>query len=150
MTQMSPLRRCMIEDMTVRNVSPATQRSYISAVLKFSRYFRRSPDQLELEDVRAFQVHLLPDGFHRIRHFGFMANRHRAARFALCRSLLADHGKQLAPKHVEPASLNSTNQSRADVPVCPHCGGVMRVIIRFTHGFDRTAGRTSSFRCDTS
>ena len=37
MTQkMSPLRRRMIEDMTVRNLSPATQRSYISAVLKFS------------------------------------------------------------------------------------------------------------------
>jgi integrase/recombinase XerD len=59
MTQMSPLRRRMIEDMTVRNLSPATQRSYISAVSKFSRYFGRSPDKLELEDVRAFQVHLV-------------------------------------------------------------------------------------------
>src|SRR6202158_1791916 len=63
MTQkMSPLRRRMIEDMTVRNLSPATQRSYISAVLKFSRYFGRSPAQLELEDVRAFQVHLVSTG----------------------------------------------------------------------------------------
>jgi site-specific recombinase XerD len=49
----------MIEDMTVRNMSPATQRSYIHAVSKFSRYFGRSPDQLGLEDVRAFQVHLV-------------------------------------------------------------------------------------------
>ena len=39
MTELSPLRRRMIEDMTVRNLSQATQRSYISAVLKFSRYF---------------------------------------------------------------------------------------------------------------
>src|ERR1039458_5721197 len=62
MTQMSPLRRRMIEDMTVRNLSPATQRSYISAVLKFSRYFGRSPNQLALEDVRAFQVHLVSTG----------------------------------------------------------------------------------------
>ena len=36
--KMIPLRRRMIEDMTVRNLSPATQRSYISAVLKFSRF----------------------------------------------------------------------------------------------------------------
>jgi Phage integrase, N-terminal SAM-like domain len=50
-TQMSPLRRRMIEDMTVRNLSPATQRSYISAVSKLSRYFGRSPEKLELEDV---------------------------------------------------------------------------------------------------
>ena len=62
MTQMSPLRRRMIEDMTVRNLSPATQRSYIHAVSKFSRYFGRSPDKLELEDVRAFQVHLVSTG----------------------------------------------------------------------------------------
>jgi hypothetical protein len=39
MAELSPLRRRMIEDMTVRNMSPATQRSYVSAVSKFSRYF---------------------------------------------------------------------------------------------------------------
>ncbi|EIG61103.1 tyrosine-type recombinase/integrase [Bradyrhizobium sp. WSM1253] len=59
MADLSPLRRRMIEDMTVRNLSPATQRSYISAVSKFSRYLGRSPERLELEDVWAFQVHLV-------------------------------------------------------------------------------------------
>ena len=54
MAEMSPLRRRMIEDMTVRNLSPATQRSYVHAVAKFSRYFGRSPDRLDLEDVRAY------------------------------------------------------------------------------------------------
>ena len=62
MAEISPLRRRMIEDMTVRNLSPATQRSYISAVSKFSRYFGRSPDHLGLEDVRAFQIHLVATG----------------------------------------------------------------------------------------
>jgi site-specific recombinase XerD len=62
MAEMSPLRRRMIEDMTVRNLSPATQRSYVHAVAKFSRYFGRSPDRLGLEEVRAFQVHLVSGG----------------------------------------------------------------------------------------
>jgi site-specific recombinase XerD len=62
MTELSPLRRRMIEDMTIRNLSPATQRSYISAVSKFSRHFRRSPDRLGLDEVRDFQVHLVAKG----------------------------------------------------------------------------------------
>ena len=60
--QPSPLRRRMIDDMTVRNLSPATRRSYLYAVAKFSRYFSRSPGRLELEDVRAYQVYLVSQG----------------------------------------------------------------------------------------
>jgi integrase/recombinase XerD len=62
MVEMTPLRRRMIEDMTVRNLSPATQRSYVHAVAKFARFFGRSPEKLDLEDVRAFQVHLVAGG----------------------------------------------------------------------------------------
>jgi integrase/recombinase XerD len=62
MAAMSPLRRRMIEDMTVRNLSPATQRSYVHAVARFSQYFDKSPDRLGLEDVRAYQVHLASKG----------------------------------------------------------------------------------------
>ena len=62
MADLSPLRRRMIEDMTIRNLSPATQRSYVYAVAKFSRFFGRSPDRLDLEDVRTFQVHLIGQG----------------------------------------------------------------------------------------
>jgi site-specific recombinase XerD len=58
MGEMSPLRRRMIEDMTVRNLAPATQQSYLYAVARFSRHFARSPDRLGLEQVRAYQVHL--------------------------------------------------------------------------------------------
>jgi integrase/recombinase XerD len=57
--QISPLRRQMIEDMTVRNLSPTTQQSYIHAVKKFSLYFGQSPDRLGLEHVHAYQVHLV-------------------------------------------------------------------------------------------
>ena len=60
--QHSPLRRRMTEDMTVRNLSPATQRSYLHAVAKFSRYHGRPPDRLDVEDVRAYQVYLVSQG----------------------------------------------------------------------------------------
>jgi len=59
MATMSPLRRRMIEDMTVRNLSRSTQQSYLYAVTKFSRHFNRAPDQLGMEEVRAYQLHLV-------------------------------------------------------------------------------------------
>jgi integrase/recombinase XerD len=59
MAEVSPLRWRMIEDMTIRNLSPATQQSYIYAVAKFSRHCGRSPERLGLEDVRAYQLHLI-------------------------------------------------------------------------------------------
>ena len=62
MAEISPLRRRMIEDMTVRNLAPTTQRSYLYAVAKFSRHFSRSPDRLGVEEVRAFQMHLVSSG----------------------------------------------------------------------------------------
>lgn len=62
MAELSPLRRRMIEDMTIRTQSPATQRSYVHAVAKFSRYCGRSRDGLTWRNVRAFQVHLVSTG----------------------------------------------------------------------------------------
>jgi integrase/recombinase XerD len=62
MTEISPLRRRMIEDMTVHNLSPATQRSHVHAVAKFGRFFGRSPEWLGLEEARAFRVHLAAGG----------------------------------------------------------------------------------------
>ena len=59
MARMTPLRRRLIDDMTVRNLSPATQQSYVYAVAKFSRFFGRSPEQLGIEEVRAYQIHLV-------------------------------------------------------------------------------------------
>jgi site-specific recombinase XerD len=62
MTKMTPLRRRMIEDMNIRNLSPATQRCYLHAVAKFSRHFNCSPERLGLAEVRTYQVHLVDTG----------------------------------------------------------------------------------------
>ena len=56
---MTALRQRLIEDMQVRNYSPRTVEAYVAAVAKLAKHFRRAPDQLAKEDVRAFQVHLL-------------------------------------------------------------------------------------------
>jgi hypothetical protein len=48
------------------------------------------------EFIRRFLLHTLPDGVHRIRHYGFLANGQRAARLAACRALLADRASQAA------------------------------------------------------
>jgi integrase/recombinase XerD len=52
----------MIEDMKVRNLSPATQRCYVHAVAKFAQHFNRSPDRLGLAEIRAYQIHLTSTG----------------------------------------------------------------------------------------
>ena len=55
---MGILRDRMIEEMKLRNFSPATQESYVYAVSRLARYHNKSPDQLSKEDIRAFLVHL--------------------------------------------------------------------------------------------
>jgi integrase/recombinase XerD len=62
MAEMTLLRRRMIEDMKVRNLSPATQRCYVHAVAKFAEHFKRSPDRLGLAEIRAYQIHLTSIG----------------------------------------------------------------------------------------
>ena len=55
----SPLRRRMIEDMKIRNLSPTTQASYVHWVKSFALHIGRSPDRAGSEDVRAYQLHLV-------------------------------------------------------------------------------------------
>ncbi|HZZ31408.1 MAG TPA: site-specific integrase [Phenylobacterium sp.] len=59
---MSPLRRRMIEDMTARSFSEATQRGYIGSVRACCQYCGRAPTKLTFEDVRRFQLHLVESG----------------------------------------------------------------------------------------
>jgi putative transposase/transposase-like zinc-binding protein len=97
------------------------------------------------EFMRRFLLHALPDGFHRIRHYGLFANGHRAEKLATCRKLL-----DVQP----PADIDGANEpSEADghelPPCCPCCGGRMRVVEVFERGsVPRSACRI--VRLDTS
>jgi hypothetical protein len=71
------------------------------------------------EFIRRFLLHTLPDGFHRIRHYGFLANGHRAAKLALCRRLLG------APAGDAPADAVEDEASPRASRLCPCCGGAM-------------------------
>ena len=60
----SPLRRRMIEDMTIRKLAPKTQQGYIRTIRNFAVFLGRSPDTASFEDVRRFQLHLATNGAH--------------------------------------------------------------------------------------
>ena len=80
------------------------------------------------EFMRRFLLHVLPHGFHRIRHYGLLANSHRTEKVKLCRNLLN-----------MPSTLTDVNDSRhsedgptADTPqACPCCGGRMTIVQTF-------------------
>ena len=59
---MSPLRRRMIEDMTIRKFAPKTQHDYVQRVKNFAVFLGRSPDTASFEDVRRYQLHLAASG----------------------------------------------------------------------------------------
>jgi len=58
----SPLRGRMLEDMTMRKLKVKTQAAYIRAVKNFTRFFGRSPDLAEPEDLRSYQLHMVEKG----------------------------------------------------------------------------------------
>ncbi|MDH3280801.1 MAG: site-specific integrase [Gammaproteobacteria bacterium] len=61
----SPLRQRMIEDMTMRKLSPKTQSQYIRAAKNLTRFLGRSPDTATVEDLRRYQLHLVSAGVSR-------------------------------------------------------------------------------------
>ncbi len=58
----SPLRRRMIEDMTVRGFTACTQRGYLAAVKNFTAFLGRSPERADAEDLRRYQLHMRSEG----------------------------------------------------------------------------------------
>ncbi len=82
------------------------------------------------EFIRRFLIHILPKGFHRIRHYGLLASANRADNIARARELLA-----VPP----PAKQSETPKAAIDQPrvlpcPCPCCGGRMIVIETFARG----------------
>jgi hypothetical protein len=76
------------------------------------------------EFMRRFLLHAVPDGFHRIRHVGFLANGHRTARLARCRALLAAPTPEPSPaESYRERHLRLTGYA---LDVCPECGGPMQ------------------------
>jgi integrase/recombinase XerD len=58
---MTPLRRCMIEEMKLRNLAPRTIEVYVSRVAHYARYFGRGPEVLGREEVRSYLLHLVQE-----------------------------------------------------------------------------------------
>jgi Putative transposase/Transposase zinc-binding domain len=103
------------------------------------------------EFIRRFLMHVLPKGFHRIRHYGLFANGNRAANFARARELLG-----AAPRVVEPEEETTAaprDEPRVLPSPCPRCGGRMIVIEVFARGCEpryRPTPAPTPSRIDTS
>jgi len=76
--------------------------------------------------LRRFLLHILPQGFVRIRNFGFLANRRRATLLPLCFQLLGSEQQPQAEQNV------SSTKDSSDLWHCPKCAGPMKVIERLT------------------
>jgi integrase/recombinase XerD len=61
MPTMTPLRQRFLDDLRLRNYSPRTLQTYLQHVVRFTRHFGRSPDQLGPEEIRAYQLYLLQE-----------------------------------------------------------------------------------------
>jgi hypothetical protein len=81
------------------------------------------------EFIRRFLIHVLPDGFHRIRYYGFLGNCHRVRKLALCRELLGMASPR--PTVEQPADYRDRFEALTGLSLrtCPHCHiGTMVVI----------------------
>ncbi len=90
---------------------------------------RRSVMRLATDEfIRRFLIHVLPDGFRRIRHYGLLASAARKTNIAKIRALLGAAQPKLAPQTTaEPVPLTLREP-------CPCCGGPMRIIEIFRPG----------------
>jgi hypothetical protein len=98
------------------------------------------------EFIRRFLIHVLPSGFHRIRHYGLFANGGRAENLARVRDLLA----VAAPKDEPSDPDTNADQPLTHAPPCQCCGGRMIIIEIFKRGSTPRTRPPSPIRIDTS
>ena len=102
------------------------------------------------EFIRRFLIHVLPQGFHRIRHYGLLAGGTRADNIAQARHLLDAPAAQ--PETRDDSCAEATEPKPLSHP-CPCCGGRMVIIETFQRGASpryRPAASTAVIRIDTS
>jgi hypothetical protein len=99
------------------------------------------------EFIRRFLIHVLPDGFHRIRHYGLFANGGRAENLARARQLLNAPAPQNAPSD---ANRTGDGEPQAFPYPCPCCGGRMIIIEIFERGCAPRYHPTVPNRVDSS
>lgn len=81
------------------------------------------------EFIRRFLIHVLPDGFHRIRYYGFLANHHRAQKLARCRELLRMAPAEPTPEPPPDYRDRYEALTGRSLHRCPNCHtGIMVVI----------------------
>jgi len=98
------------------------------------------------EFIRRFLIHVLPNGFHRIRHYGLFANGGRTENLACVRELLGVPARQDGPGDPD---ANADEPPTHSLP-CPCCGGRMIVIETFERGSTPRTRPSSPIRIDTS
>ena len=105
-----------------------------------SRVMRLAPHEV----IRRFLMHVLPDGFHRIRHYGFLAKGERGSNLARVRDLLEQQAGPKSGDGSDPTADSKLEAGASHDPfaACPDCGGPMRPIGGIP------AAR--AFHCDTS
>jgi len=97
------------------------------------------------EFIRRFLIHVLPSGFHRIRHYGLFASAKRADNITQARQLLDAPAPQNQAGDAAPADEPKTLSQP-----CPCCGGRMIIIETFARGSSPRTPPTSALRIDTS
>ena len=132
-----PFTSRFAEDLKLSGKSPRTQQSYCRALRKFIEFLGQAPDQATQEQLRSYRPmrvtaqefiprllqHVLPRGFQKVRHFGFLHHRSKVPRHWLAMLVTVTLGMVYTLEVGLPSSL----PTRPPVP-CPVCGGPLRCL----------------------